>query len=137
MIFDLATNNLLCVTGFLCQYINWQSTFYFTAIMAGVLLIMTAILLPETLRKTRQVEVVEKEKNQVVEHDDTKDVTIVEKKPSAAPSFLSTLVTSFKPMIIMLHDPTVLLLTAYNTVIFASLYFLVKLFRINHSVQLD
>jgi hypothetical protein len=100
---------------------NWQSTFYFTAIMAGVLLVMTAAFLPETLRKTKQVELIEKEMEQV-----SKDVTVVEKKVTAAPSFLSTLGTSFKPMIVMLHDPTVLLLTAYNTVIFASLYFLVK-----------
>ncbi|CAO3636166.1 unnamed protein product [Mucor hiemalis] len=113
------------IGGFLCQYMNWQSTFYFTAIMAGVLLILTAAFLPETLRKQRQVDVIKNEMNEAVEGNQyvSKDVTVVEKKPSA-PSFFSTLGTSFKPMIVMLHDPTVLLLTAYNTVIFASLYFL-------------
>lgn len=114
------------IGGFLCQYMNWQSTFYFTAIMAGVLLILTAAFLPETLRKQRQVEVIKNEMDEDLGENhyvSNKDVTTVEKKPSG-PSFFTTLGTSFKPMIVMLHDPTVLLLTAYNTVIFASLYFL-------------
>lgn len=95
--------------------------------MAGVLLILTVAFLPETLRKQRQVEVIKNEMDEGLEgnHFVSKDVTTVEKKPSG-PSFFTTLGTSFKPMIVMLHDPTVLLLTAYNTVIFASLYFLVR-----------
>lgn len=103
--------------------------------MAGVLLILTAAFLPETLRKQRQVDVIKNEMNEAVEGNQyvSKDVTVVEKKPSA-PSFFSTLGTSFKPMIVMLHDPTVLLLTAYNTVIFASLYFLVRQTISNRSI---
>ncbi|KAG2230703.1 hypothetical protein INT48_003710 [Thamnidium elegans] len=101
------------IGGFLCEYLNWQSTFYFTAVMAGVLLIMSAAFLPETLRKKRVVfeKSIDKDENPVV----------IEDKP---PSFLDTLKVSFKPMVVMLYDPTVNLLTAYNTVIFACLYFL-------------
>lgn len=82
--------------------------------MAGVLLIMSAAFLPETLRKKRVVfeKSIDKDGNPVV----------IEDKP---PSFLDTLKVSFKPMVVMLYDPTVNLLTAYNTVIFACLYFLV------------
>ncbi|KAI8076277.1 major facilitator superfamily domain-containing protein [Thamnidium elegans] len=81
--------------GFLCEYLNWQSTFYFTAVMAGVLLIMSAAFLPETLRKKRVVfeKSIDKDENPVV----------IEDKP---PSFLDTLKVSFKPMVVMLYDPT-------------------------------
>ncbi|KAI9244232.1 major facilitator superfamily domain-containing protein [Sporodiniella umbellata] len=92
------------VIGFLCQYINWESTFYFTAILSGVLLILTAAFLPETLRKPKP--------------------EVTETKRSALSEFSNVMYTSFKPMVILFFDPTVLLLTAYNTVIFASLYFL-------------
>lgn len=101
--------------------------------MAGVLLVMTAAFLPETLRKTKQAQVIEKEIDQDhVDVDKTaapveKSAAPVQKTIAAtAPSFWATLSNSFKPMITMLHDPTVLLLTAYNTVIFACLYFLVS-----------
>jgi hypothetical protein len=93
--------------------------------MAGVLLVMTAAFLPETLRKTKQVQSIEKKMEQDHIVDNTKETapaaTVVK-----SPSFFSTLATSFKPMITMLHDPTVLVLIAYNTIIFACLYFLVK-----------
>lgn len=86
--------------------------------MAGVLLAMSAVFLPETLRKKR-LQVIEKTMD--IEQDKS-HVTKIE-----TPSFFSTLRTSFKPMVTMLHDPTVLILTVYNSVIFACLYFLVTI----------
>lgn len=80
--------------------------------MAGLLLIMSAVFLPETLRKQRY--------KQTTTEQEKEDLVI------QAPSFLTTLKVSFKPMIVMLYDPTVNLLTVYNSVIFACLYFLVK-----------
>ncbi|KAI8967135.1 major facilitator superfamily domain-containing protein [Mycotypha africana] len=41
------------IGGFLCQYLGWRSTFYFTAILCGILLVFTAFFLPETLRKQK------------------------------------------------------------------------------------
>ncbi|CAO3660280.1 unnamed protein product [Rhizopus stolonifer] len=89
------------IGGFLCQYWNWESTFYFTAILAGVLLLLTAVFLPETLRKQKPQ---------------------VEKRTKGA--FVKAMSASFKPMFILMYDPTVIILTAYNTIIFACLYFL-------------
>ncbi|RCH91251.1 hypothetical protein CU097_009261 [Rhizopus azygosporus] len=111
------------IGGFLCQYLGWRSTFYFTAILAGVLLLLTTAFLPETLRKQRPDILTDREliEEFKVQNDRGKQGTI---EKHAKPTFFATLAISFKPMLIMLNDPTVNLLTAYNTVIFASLYFL-------------
>jgi hypothetical protein len=69
-------------------------------------------LLPETLRRKRE---------EVLPSDD-EGVT----KPAERFKALKNLRTAFKPMIAMLGDPTVLVITLYNTIIFASLYFLVS-----------
>ncbi|KAI9495936.1 major facilitator superfamily domain-containing protein [Zychaea mexicana] len=89
------------VGGVLCQYLGWQSTFYFTAILGGVLLVLVAVFLPETLRKKHP-------------------------KGNSNPthSAVKEMLTVFGPMFSMLRDPSVLLITIYSTVIFACLYFL-------------
>ncbi|KAI9478349.1 MAG: major facilitator superfamily domain-containing protein [Benjaminiella poitrasii] len=83
--------------GVLCQYLGWRSTCYFIAILCGILLVITALFLPETLRKPRK----------------TKDIHLDEKHslasttlptPSHA-SFWNTICTNFSPMLVMLHDP--------------------------------
>lgn len=84
-------------SGFLCQYLGWQSTFYFSAILGGVLLLLVAFLLPETLRR----EPAAREENG-----------------------LASAFKAFGPMLAMFRDPTVLVITLYSTVIFACLYFL-------------
>ncbi|KAI9247685.1 major facilitator superfamily domain-containing protein [Phascolomyces articulosus] len=91
------------VGGVLCQYLGWQSTFYFTAILGGVLLVLVAVFLPETLRKKRTKD----DDDKISKHHAMKEM-----------------ITVFGPMFSMLRDPTVLLITIYSTVIFACLYFL-------------
>ncbi|KAI8137648.1 major facilitator superfamily domain-containing protein [Fennellomyces sp. T-0311] len=89
------------VGGALCQYLGWQSTFYFTAILGAVLFVLVAAFLPETLRKHK-----------------------VKKDATASHSGMKEMLNIFGPMLMMLRDPSVLLITIYSTVIFASLYFL-------------
>ncbi|KAI9251450.1 major facilitator superfamily domain-containing protein [Phascolomyces articulosus] len=92
------------VGGALCQYLGWQSTFYFTAIFGGVLLAFVAFFLPETLRKKRSKD---NDDNNKSKHHALKEI-----------------ITVFGPMFSMLRDPTVLLITIYSTVIFGCLFFL-------------
>ncbi|KAI8647492.1 major facilitator superfamily domain-containing protein [Parasitella parasitica] len=107
------------IGGFLCQYLGWRSTFYFTAILCGVLLIFSAFFLPETLRKQRPQE------KQLDDTLSSTSTTIhVKSSSSSSPSFLATLYTSFHPMITMLYDPNVILLMLFNSIIFGSLYIL-------------
>ncbi|KAG0763520.1 hypothetical protein G6F62_002794 [Rhizopus arrhizus] len=86
------------IGGFLCQYWSWESTFYFTAILAGILLLLTAAYLPETLRKQRPDE------------DEQFNKEIAEgkqvKKEGALTNLSKALSTSFKPMFILSRDPT-------------------------------
>ncbi|KAK4521317.1 uncharacterized protein ATC70_011932 [Mucor velutinosus] len=89
------------IGGFLCEFLGWQSTFYFTAIVGGVVLVLVAFFLPETVRKTRP--------------------KVVEGKAS---SVFKNLRMAFAPMIVMLGDPTILIMTLYGSIIFASLFFL-------------
>ncbi|CAO3644321.1 unnamed protein product [Mucor fragilis] len=107
------------IGGFLCQYLGWRSTFYFTAILCGVLLIFTAFFLPETLRKQRPSP--EKPMDDSLSSTST---TVHVKSKSKSSSLLTTLYHSFRPMITMLYDPNVILLMLFNSVIFASLYIL-------------
>ncbi|ORY91427.1 major facilitator superfamily domain-containing protein [Syncephalastrum racemosum] len=85
------------IGGFLCQYLGWRSTFYFLAILGAVLFALVAVFLPETLRKKKDVE------NKQAAH---------------------SVFRAFAPMIGMLGDPTILVITAYSTVIFGCLYLL-------------
>ncbi|ORY94533.1 major facilitator superfamily domain-containing protein [Syncephalastrum racemosum] len=87
------------IGGFLCQYLGWQSTFVFQAILGGILLVITTVLLPETLRKGK----------------------IQQKNTQGA---WQQLKRDFKPMFVMMRDKTVILITTYHTIVFASLYFL-------------
>ncbi|KAF1800206.1 major facilitator superfamily domain-containing protein [Mucor lusitanicus] len=89
------------IGGFLCEFLGWQSTFYFTAIFGGVVLVLVAFFLPETVRKTRPA--VQKGKGS---------------------SVFKNLRVAFAPMIVMLGDPTILIMTLYGSIIFASLFFL-------------
>ncbi|OAD06603.1 hypothetical protein MUCCIDRAFT_118861, partial [Mucor lusitanicus CBS 277.49] len=98
------------IGGFLCEFLGWQSTFYFTAIFGGVVLVLVAFFLPETVRKTRPA--VQKGKGS---------------------SVFKNLRVAFAPMIVMLGDPTILIMTLYGSIIFASLFFLVNHTRYNAS----
>lgn len=77
--------------------------------IAGLLLIMLIILLPETLRKSPTPK-----SKQCINTYQERFVA------------LKTMRNVFSPMVVMLKDPTVLLITLYNTVIYASLFFLVS-----------
>ncbi|KAG2220826.1 hypothetical protein INT45_004487 [Circinella minor] len=92
------------VGGFLCQYLGWQSTFYLQAILSGLLLIMTTVLLPETLRKVKP-----------------EDKSLGK---NSQPGVLQNIIRDFKPMFLMLRDWSVINVTAYHTVIFGCLYFM-------------
>jgi hypothetical protein len=71
--------------------------------------------LPETARRKRSVvEVI------------TSDEQIIVVKKTEKSQALKTMGTIFIPMIVMLGDPTVMITTVYNTIIFACLYFLVS-----------
>ncbi|KAI9244130.1 major facilitator superfamily domain-containing protein [Phascolomyces articulosus] len=97
------------IGGFLCQYLGWQSTFYLQAILSGLLLMMTTMFLPETLRKTKN------------------DKISLEGKDSHHFNFsrvFQNLARDFKPMFLMLRDWSILHITAYHSVIFGCLYFL-------------
>ncbi|KAL9553502.1 hypothetical protein MBANPS3_003267 [Mucor bainieri] len=107
------------IGGFLCQYLGWRSTFYFTAILCGVLLVFTAFFLPETLRKQRPTP--EKPMDDSLSSTST---TVHVKSKSSSSSLLTTLYHSFRPMVTMLYDPNVILLIIFNSVIFGSLYIL-------------
>ncbi|KAK4509398.1 uncharacterized protein ATC70_007749 [Mucor velutinosus] len=97
------------VGSLLCQYLGWQATFYFIAIFAGLLLIMLIFLLPETLRKS---------------------ATSKKEQCNGRERFvaLKTMRNVFYPMITMVRDPTVVLITLYNTVIYSSLFFLASIY---------
>ncbi|KAG1498681.1 hypothetical protein G6F47_011220 [Rhizopus delemar] len=86
------------IGGFLCQYWSWESTFYFTAILAGILLLLTAAYLPETLRKQRPDE------DEQFNKETTEDKQV--KKEGALTNLSKALSTSFKPMFILSRDPT-------------------------------
>ncbi|KAG2196808.1 hypothetical protein INT47_002735 [Mucor saturninus] len=92
------------IGGALCQYLGWQSSFYFLAILGTVLLLLVTFLLPETLRKKR--------------------IVMDEKHAVERFKALRNLKAVFCPMIGMLGDPTVLLITLYNTVILSCFYLL-------------
>jgi multidrug resistance protein len=87
------------IGGFLCQYLGWQSSFYFLAILNTMLIILMISFMPETLRKKKI---------------DPKEC----KKSSQA----------LMPLLSMFFDPNVMLITLCNTVIYACLYFLVNFF---------
>ncbi|GAN04290.1 MFS multidrug resistance transporter [Mucor ambiguus] len=89
------------IGGFLCEFLGWQSTFYFTAVFGGIVLVLVVFFLPETVRKARS--------------------TAVKGK---APGVSKNIRTAFAPMIVMLGDPTILIMTLYGSIIFASLFFL-------------
>ncbi|KAL9559624.1 hypothetical protein MBANPS3_000330 [Mucor bainieri] len=101
------------VGGALCQYLGWQSTFYFLAIIGFVLLSMVFVFLPETVRR---------EKVEMLTNDNESGQEVVHKTEKFRA--LQNLKTAFAPMVAMLGDPTILVITLYNTVIFCCLYFL-------------
>lgn len=69
---------------------------------------MLVVLLPETLRKSPA----------------SKNEQCNGKERFVA---LKTMRNVFTPMVVMVRDPTVVLITLYNTVIYASLFFLVSI----------
>lgn len=72
-------------------------------IIGGIVLILVALFLPETVRTSRP--------------------SMVKGKSS---SVFRNLRTAFTPMVVMLGDPTILIMTLYGSIIFASLFFLVS-----------
>jgi hypothetical protein len=72
---------------------------------------MSIFLLPETLRKSRVV--IEDKAGSTVTKPDDRFVA------------LKNMNKVFGPMAQMIFDPTVMMVTLYNTVIYASLFFLV------------
>ncbi|CEP09811.1 hypothetical protein [Parasitella parasitica] len=100
------------VGGALCQYLGWQSTFYFLAIVGIALLLMVLSLLPETVRRKR-IEMLSSDEN---------NQEIVRQTENF--QALRNMKTAFAPMLIMLGDPTIIVITLYSTVIFSCLYFL-------------
>lgn len=111
----------------LSQYLGWQSTFFFLAILNAALLLMVTVLLPETLRKKRD----EGEVLEVVpgEDEDQEKKTVVVKKQVYFKA-LKNLGAAFKPMGMMLRDPTVIMTTIYNSVIFSCLFMAAQLLYI-------
>lgn len=95
---------------------GWRSTFYFLAIVGAILLLYVTFLLPETVRRKRE---------EVLPTFDERGQAIL--KPPEKFKALKIMRTAFAPMITMLSDPTVLMITLYNTIVFASLFFLVSL----------
>ena len=94
------------IGGALCEFLGWRSTLYFLAILGGLLLIAELFLLPETLRLKKPGNDSEKENN---------------KRFRALKNFKAV----FAPMVVMLGDPTVLIITAYNTIVFSCMFFVV------------
>lgn len=96
--------------GIFGQFLGWRSNFYFLAIVGGLLFLMVLFFLPETLRRKRLSET------------DLADQEIAAKREST----LKRAFAPFKPMIGLLSYPNVLIITIYNSVIFGSLYFMVR-----------
>ena len=69
---------------------------------------MTTVLLPETLRKVKP-----------------EDKSLGK---NSQPGVLQNIIRDFKPMFLMLRDWSVINVTAYHTVIFGCLYFMVPYF---------
>lgn len=86
-----------------------------------VFLLIVIFLLPETARK-KQVTVEEV----IVTSSNNNQQEIVVVKKTQGSEFMKTLGTIFSPMLVMLGDPTVIIITIFNTVPFACLYFLVS-----------
>lgn len=85
-----------------------------------MLLLFVIFLLPETARRKRCIEEV------IITSPDNNQQEIVVVKKTEGSQTLKTLSTIFSPMIVMLGDPTVIIITIFNTVPFACLYFLVS-----------
>lgn len=77
---------------------------------------MVFVFLPETVRRT---------KVEMLTSDNESGQEIVHKAEKFRA--LQNLKTAFAPMVAMLGDPTILVITFYNTVIFCCLYFLVSI----------
>lgn len=76
---------------------------------------MVFVFLPETVRRERV---------EMLTNDNESGQEIVHKTEKFRA--LQNLKTAFAPMLAMLGDPTILVITLYNTVIFCCLYFLVS-----------
>ncbi len=108
--------------GALCEFLGWRSSFYFLCIFAIVLLTTIIFVLPETLRLEK---LIKDERNQCSELFDK------QKSDEEESKLLKMMRSVFLPMVVMVGDPTVILITIYNTVMFGSLFFIVS-FSILH-----
>lgn len=93
------------IGGALCEFLGWRSTLYFLAIIAAVLVVAMVFFLPETLRLQKMIDT----------HKGPKQSRVLKNMQSV-----------YSPMIVMLRDPNVLIITFYNTIIFSSLFFIVS-----------
>ena len=96
--------------GIFGQFLGWRSNFYFLAIVGSLLFVMVLFFLPETLRRKK------------VNEADLAEQEIAAKKEGT----LKRAFAPFKPMIGLLSYPNVMVMSIYNSVIFGSLYFMVK-----------
>ncbi|KAI9309406.1 major facilitator superfamily domain-containing protein [Cunninghamella echinulata] len=102
------------VGGFLSQYYGWQSIFYFLASIAIVQFVMVICFLPETLRKNKPND------DDIIESD-----TIhLSKHYRTQKGKFKNFISSFYPVILLLQDPTILIITLYGTIITATTYLL-------------
>jgi multidrug resistance protein len=104
--------------GALCEFLGWRSTFYFLCIIGFILLVFIIFSLPETLRLKKP------------STDEHIPVTInepvsIQKKLDR---FIKLVRSIFSPMIVMTRDPTVIIITIYNTIVFSCLFFIVSIF---------
>lgn len=105
------------VGGVLCEVFGWRSTFHFLSIYGVLLLVMVVFLLPETLRIKKHTTTENLEEESVLNQNEKETVRL---------QFLNNVQLLFLPILIMTKDPTVLLVTVYNTIVFSSIFFVVS-----------
>jgi len=115
----LGGNPLFTLQQYLVEqvYILLEAHCLIALCIGGIVLVLVTLFLPETVRKTRPT----------IEDDNIKGNN----------SVFRNLSTAFAPMAVMLGDPTILIMTLYGSIIFASLFFLVKHTCINVSLPTD
>ncbi|CAO3635636.1 unnamed protein product [Cunninghamella blakesleeana] len=109
------------VGGFLSQYYGWQSIFYFLASLAIVQFFMVLFLLPETLRKNKSNDDDGEDDDGSRLESETIHLTKINKNQKGT---FKKFVYSFYPVILLLQDPTILIITLYGTIITATTYVL-------------
>ncbi|KAI8640320.1 major facilitator superfamily domain-containing protein [Parasitella parasitica] len=92
------------IGGILCEFRGWQSSFYFVAEFGGCILVLVTFFLPETVRRERPVP-----------RKSSLDIKAVN---------TNSIRSTFTPLVTMLSDLSILVMTLYGTILFASLFVL-------------